>query len=62
VGGLLLARIPEETANERIQKWSDEGYPVEDFFALGLRFVKHYQHALLSDFLNTSEREEETNQ
>jgi hypothetical protein len=52
----------EETANERIQKWSDEGYPVEDFFALGLRFVKHYQHALLSDFLNTSEKEEETNQ
>lgn len=47
----------EETANETIKKWSDEGIPVEDFFRLGLEFVRRYQVAFQPDSLNTSEEE-----
>lgn len=32
----------EAEANERLKVWSDEGYPVEDFFDLALRCVRHY--------------------
>jgi hypothetical protein len=48
----------EEQANETIEAWSREGYPVEDFFKLGLEFVRRYQVAFQPDFLNTSEAEE----
>jgi hypothetical protein len=48
----------EEQANETIEAWSREGYPVEDFFKLGLEFVRRYQVAFQPDFLNTSETEE----
>lgn len=48
----------EERANETIQAWSSEGYPVEDFFSLGLQFVKHYQTVLQPDSPNISETEE----
>lgn len=48
----------EETANEKIELWSKEGYPVEDFFGLSLRFVRHYQEGLFNDFLDTSDQEE----
>lgn len=51
----------EESANETINIWSDAGIPVEDFFLLGLAFVRHYQTALVLDSLNTLEdKEQET--
>lgn len=39
----------EEKANETIKLWSEEGYPVEDFLLLGLRFVRHYQVGFLQE-------------
>lgn len=48
----------EEKANETIKLWSEEGYPVEDFLALGLQFVRRYQSDLLIESLNISEAEE----
>lgn len=45
----------EESANETLKKWSDEGYPVEDFFRLGLAFVARYQSDFNSDSQDTLE-------
>ncbi len=45
----------EESANEVLKKWSDEGYPVEDFFRLGLEFVRRYQVAFQPDFQSSLE-------
>ncbi len=48
----------EESANEKIKAWNNEGYPAEDFFRLGLEFVKRYQAAFQLDTLNTLDGEE----
>lgn len=48
----------EESANETIKKWNGEGYPVEDFFRLGLEFVKRYQAAFQLDSLSSLEEGE----
>lgn len=48
----------EESANETIKKWNDEGYPIEDFFQLGLQFIRRYQGALQLDSLSSLEGEE----
>ena len=45
----------EESANEKIEIWSKEGYPVEDFFPLSLQLCRHYQEGLYNDSLNISE-------
>lgn len=39
----------EETANETVKIWSEEGLPVDDFLLLGLQFIRHYQRDLLQD-------------
>ncbi len=49
----------EELANERVKAWSAEGYPAEDFFALGLQFVKHYHTILQPDTPPTLEEDSE---
>jgi hypothetical protein len=48
----------EESANEKIELWSKEGYPVEDFFRLSLQLCRRYQDGLFSDLLDTSEEAE----
>ena len=48
----------EESANEKIELWSKEGYPVEDFFPLSLRLCRHYQEGLFSDSLGILGEEE----
>lgn len=48
----------EEAANETIKLWSEEGYPVEDFFNLALQFVARYQSASVIAFQNTLEQAE----
>lgn len=45
----------EEKANETIRIWSEEGYPVEDFFALALEFVRRCQFASLPGSQGTLE-------
>ena len=50
----------EESANEKIELWSKEGYPVEDFFMLSLQLCRHYQEGLLQgspDILEESQPE-----
>lgn len=47
----------EESANEKIELWSKEGYPVEDFFRLSLQLCRRYQDGLFSDLVDTSEDE-----
>jgi len=47
----------EESANETLKIWSDEGIPVEDFFALALRFVRRYSQGLEVPGLDTSQGE-----
>lgn len=49
----------EEAANEKIEIWSKEGYPVEDFFGLCLRFCRRYQADLFSDLQDISEEDGE---
>ena len=48
----------EETANEKIEIWSKEGYPVEDFFGLSLQSCRHYQSDLFQDLGNGLEETE----
>ena len=48
----------EESANEKIEIWSQEGYPVEDFFRLSLQLCRRYQDGLFSDLVDTLEEEE----
>ena len=48
----------EETANEKIKLWSEEGYPTEDFLRLGLQFSRRYQFVSEEDSLNGSENPE----
>jgi len=48
----------EETANETIKLWSEEGYPVEDFFSLALQFVARYQSASVIASQNILEQTE----
>ena len=48
----------EELANETINLWSEEGYPVEDFLLLGLQFVRRYQSGSLTESLSISGAEE----
>lgn len=50
----------EETANEKIKIWSEEGFPAEDFFRLALRFSKRYQSGLEDDSLDTFQSQPET--
>ena len=45
----------EETANETLKAWNDEGYPMEDFFRLGLTFVARYQSDFSNAFQSISE-------
>lgn len=47
----------EEGANEKINAWSEEGYPVEDFFRLSLQLCRRYQEDLFNDLTNISEEE-----
>jgi len=49
----------EETANEKIELWSKEGYPVEDFFGLSLQLCRHYQEGLFDDLRDISEEDNE---
>jgi len=48
----------EESANEKIELWSKEGYPVEDFFLLSLQLCRHYQEGFLQDSPDFSEESE----
>ena len=48
----------EELANDTINLWSEEGYPVEDFLLLGLQFVRRYQTGSLTESLSISGAEE----
>lgn len=47
----------EESANEKIELWSKEGYPVEDFFRLSLQLCRRYQDGLFSDLVDILEEE-----
>jgi len=46
----------EESANEKISAWSEEGYPVEDFTNWGLFFAKRYASDSIIDSQGILER------
>mgnify|MGYP003440620503 FL=1 len=48
----------EESANEKLELWSKEGYPVEDFLFLSLQLCRRYQGDLANDFPGILEPDE----
>lgn len=47
----------EESANEKVKAWSEEGYPVEDFTRWGLFFARRYASDSITDLPDTLEAE-----
>ena len=49
----------EESANEKIRAWSEEGYPVEDFTNWGLFYARRYASDSIIDSVGISEAMEQ---